>query len=244
MRWTPTQNLDEATLRKGAHRAIVPFGQACVTLLPMTGGLRERKRRQVANALAKAAFDLAKERGVSGYTVDELTERAGYARRTFANYYSCKEDAITALALEQLHAGIASLPENGDELPLLDWVQRLAKHQLSSGLMDLLIELEVLARDNPSLEPYLAKVYAEIPLVAWEAVHERFKGRVPRQKVGILVGAVYGALSTMLTQLPHEFFTSANAFTPDAPTPDAPTPDARRMESLLDNVFEQLRAGF
>lgn len=200
----------------------------------MEVGLRERKRREVAHKLAKTAFDLALEKGVDGFTIGELTSQVGYARRTFANYYSCKEEAITALAIEQLQAGVASLPADENDLPLIEWVHRLAKHQLSSGMMDVLIKLEKLTQRNPSLEPYMARVYAEIRLTAWATVHEHFAGKESPQKVGILVGAAYGALTMMLTQLPRE------SLSPDFEV----SPDSNLMETLLDRVFEQLKAGF
>ena len=63
-----------------------------------TDSLREKKRRATAHALAQAAFDLALERGVDGFTIDEVATRAGYSRRTFANHYAGKEEAIAAVA--------------------------------------------------------------------------------------------------------------------------------------------------
>lgn len=77
-------------------------------------GLREKKNLAVAHGLAQATFDLAVERGVDGFTIDDVAGRAGYARRTFANHYSCKEEAITALASEQLRAGVASMPPQSE----------------------------------------------------------------------------------------------------------------------------------
>lgn len=192
-------------------------------------GLRERKRRQVAHELARAAFDLAVERGLNGFTIEELTDQAGYARRTFTNYYSCKEEAVTALALEQLQAGAASLPEENDDLPLIDWIARLAKHQLSNGLMDVLEQLTVLSEQNPTLEPYLTRVYAEIPMSALNIVHDRFSEQISPRRISILIGAVYGALTMVLTQT--------------APGEEDPPPHSVTSE-LLDQVFSQLKSGF
>ena len=47
-------------------------------------GLRDVKREATARALAQAAFDLAVERGLDGFTTDDIVSRAGYSRRTFA----------------------------------------------------------------------------------------------------------------------------------------------------------------
>lgn len=43
--------------------------------------LREAKRRATARAPGQAAFDLARERGVDGFTIDEVAARAGYLRK-------------------------------------------------------------------------------------------------------------------------------------------------------------------
>lgn len=208
------------------------LGINAVTLASMTPGLRERKRQQVAHELAQTAFELTAEKGLNGFTIDELTDRAGYARRTFTNYYSCKEEAVTAVALKQLQAGIASLPEEAGDFALIDWVHRLAKHQFSRGLMDVLVKLGEFTEDNPTLEPYLTRVYAQIRLTAWQLVHDRFSDRVSPQQISILVGSAYGALTMMLLQTSR---TGSNG---------SLSLDTQSAGAFLDTVFEQLKSGF
>ena len=123
---------------------------------------RDWKRQQTSHALARAAFELTREHGLEGYTIDDVVGRAGVSRRTFANYFSNKEEAVTALALEQLHQGISSMPELPADTALLDWVKGLAIHQLSGGLLDLLFQLRDLAEADPALRPYLESVHAQI----------------------------------------------------------------------------------
>lgn len=203
-----------------------------VTLAAMTSGLREHKRRQVAHELAQTAFEMTAEKGLNGFTIDELTERAGYSRRTFTNYYSCKEEAVTAVALEQLQTGIASLPKAPEDLPLIDWVHRLAQHQFSSGLMDVLAKLGEFTEQNPTLEPYVTKVYAQIRLTAWQVVHDRFSDRVSPQQISILVGSAYGALTMMLLQSSRTGSDGSLSLDPEM------------ASTFLDAVFEQLKSGF
>ena len=57
-------------------------------------GLRERKRAATRQAITNAARTLTAERGLNGYTVEEVCEAAGISRRTFFNYFPAKEDAI------------------------------------------------------------------------------------------------------------------------------------------------------
>jgi AcrR family transcriptional regulator len=58
------------------------------------GGLRERKRAATRAAITAVARSLTAERGLNGYTVDEVCGQAGISRRTFFNYFPSKEDAI------------------------------------------------------------------------------------------------------------------------------------------------------
>lgn len=58
------------------------------------GGLRERKRAATRAAITAVARTLTAERGLNGYTVEEVCEQAGISRRTFFNYFPAKEDAI------------------------------------------------------------------------------------------------------------------------------------------------------
>ena len=58
------------------------------------GGLRERKRAATRASITAIARSLTSEHGLSGYTVEEVCERAGISRRTFFNYFPSKEDAI------------------------------------------------------------------------------------------------------------------------------------------------------
>jgi AcrR family transcriptional regulator len=58
------------------------------------GGLRERKRAATRAAITAVARSLTAERGLNGYTLEEVCEQAGISRRTFFNYFPSKEDAI------------------------------------------------------------------------------------------------------------------------------------------------------
>ncbi|WP_248761960.1 TetR family transcriptional regulator [Pseudarthrobacter sp. SSS035] len=58
------------------------------------GGLRERKRAATRASITGVARKLTAERGLNGYTVEEVCELAEISRRTFFNYFPTKEDAI------------------------------------------------------------------------------------------------------------------------------------------------------
>jgi AcrR family transcriptional regulator len=55
---------------------------------------RSRRRAQSRLAVTTLARRLTAERGLTGFTVDELCEQVGISRRTFFNYFDSKEQAI------------------------------------------------------------------------------------------------------------------------------------------------------
>lgn len=211
-------------------------------------GLREAKRRATAHALAQAAFDLAVERGVDGFTIDDVAGRAGYSRRTFANHFACKEEAVTALALERVRDGIATLPPVAEEAPLIDWLQALALHQLSGGMLPLLRQLRALADGHPGLEPYLADVQRQIRGAAQGAVADRAGSAAAPLYSHILVGAAYGAVMSVLDgHIALRLPVDGNVTSPGAPVDRAltdPAPDAVTVPDFVATVFTHLRTGF
>lgn len=206
------------------------WARLCYGVLVTEIGLREKKRLAVAHELAQAAFDLLVERGLDGFTIDEVTTRAGYARRTFANHYSCKEEAVTALALERLREGVATMPPLPDGTPVLESMRALAKHQMTNGLFDLLVQLASLARQYPALEPYLSNVFLQIRREATQLIQSRVGKGVRPAMVSILVAAAYGALTLIIDGA--------------ADGPSSNPGAATAAPEFLETVFTHLESGF
>ena len=195
--------------------------------------LRDAKRVATARALAQAAFDLAVERGVDGFTIDDVAARAGYSRRTFANHYSCKEEAIAAVILESVREGIDHQPDVDDDAPLLDWLFATARHQLSGPMLETIRQVKVLAEGHPGLDPWFLEVQRTVRHVALDVVSERAGDQHPALYVHVLVGAVYGALAAVLD----------GPFTLRLPGEPA-APDAVSIDTFLETTFAHLRVGF
>ncbi|MFH8252641.1 TetR/AcrR family transcriptional regulator [Microbacterium sp. B2969] len=65
---------------------------------------RERRRADTTRALIRTARHFTAERGLSGFTVEELCSEAAVSRRTFFNYFASKDDAVLGIPLERSDA--------------------------------------------------------------------------------------------------------------------------------------------
>src|SRR3954453_11482247 len=57
-------------------------------------GVRERRRAETSLRITEVARRLTAERGLHGFTVEQVCEEVGTSRRTFFNYFPAKDDAI------------------------------------------------------------------------------------------------------------------------------------------------------
>jgi AcrR family transcriptional regulator len=199
--------------------------------------LRHIKREATANALADAAFALALERGMDGFVVEDVVQRAGYSRRTFANHYSCKEEAAAAAAIifkgaDEIEDWITSL--NKDISPP-DILYHLMKMQLTAEHIYKLRQLVSLSKQYPSLEPYILSGLHRLQISAEETLSELSHGRYPEGYTHLLAGAVYGAMLPILDG-------SLNVLLPGQSADESP--EAITLDHYLDTMFSFLRNGF
>lgn len=164
----------------------------------MAHGLRYLKREATGQALAQAAFELTRERGLFGFVTADVVQRAGYSRRTFANHFSCKEEAVASVAfggVEDASAILAGLPE---DLPLLDALLAVMRDQFTADTLVRMRELMAMAREYPTLEPYVLGVQQRMRHAAQELLGSVAGDRYPAIYVPLLFGAVYGAVMAAL----------------------------------------------
>ncbi|HEY9565242.1 MAG TPA: TetR/AcrR family transcriptional regulator [Nocardioides sp.] len=199
----------------------------------MNRGLRDLKREATGRALAQAAFELTRERGLFGFVTADLVQRAGYSRRTFANHFSCKEEAVASVAfggVEDASAILAGLPA---DLPLLDALLAVMKDQLTADTLVRMRELMAMAREYPTLEPYVLGVQQRMRHTAQELLGSAAGDRYPAVYVPLLFGAVYGAVMAALEGTLDVHLDGES---------DA-TPTSMDYSSFLDLTFDYLRHG-
>lgn len=199
--------------------------------------LRDKKKEATSYALAVAAFELALEHGMDGFIVDDVVQKAGYSRRTFANYFSCKEEAVAAYFIgsankEDDKALLAGLPANATPL---DALYNLLQLQFTSEFLHKLRQFVSLANQYPSLEPYILSVFRRLQIAAQEVLEQFSHGRYSDGYTHLLAGAVYGAFVPIVdgrlnVMLPGEQQSEGS--------------DSMPFDQYLNSMFAYLRNGF
>jgi AcrR family transcriptional regulator len=199
-------------------------------------GLREIKKEATVRALAESAFQLALERGLDGFVIADVTQRAGYARRTFSNHFSCKEEAVASVlfagADTRVAAFIAGLPEGTS---LLDALHELLRSQMSAEMFDRVHKVTLLCRQYPALEPHILAAVRSMRQTTLEAWSEFTEGRYSDQYMLVLVAAVFGAVSLL-------FDGSIDVLPPGRRA--SVESGAVTFDEFLDTTFAYLRSGF
>ncbi len=75
-------------------------------------GRRDRKRKATRDALVEAALDLFEQKGYAATTIDDITERADVARRTFFRHFPVKEAVLYPDPDDYEHLLLRSLEEH------------------------------------------------------------------------------------------------------------------------------------
>ena len=199
--------------------------------------LRDMKKEATAHALAEAAYELTLQHGLNGFVVDDVVQRAGYSRRTFANHYSCKEEAVASVAIpfHGVDEAIDLLEHMPDSATPLDALSQLMKMQLTAAYFLTMRKLVPLTREYPTLVPYILSVHYKQQAGAQQVLHHLFHDRYSTEYTRLLTSALTGAILPM-------FDGSMNVLLPGQPPEEAP--GAISFDEYMDTIFGYLRNGF
>jgi len=132
--------------------------------------LRERKKIATARELALAALELTLEQGLTETTVEEIAERVGYSRRTFANHFSCKQEAVVegfflrlGMPGSRFEPGPseAELPVPATTGAIVDAAARVYESVFSGDGAARVVEFGRVVSAEPTLAPYVHQTVFE-----------------------------------------------------------------------------------
>ncbi|HVL62589.1 MAG TPA: helix-turn-helix domain-containing protein [Microbacterium sp.] len=111
--------------------------------------LRDRRAAETSLGLRTEARRLTAERGLTGFTIEEVCSEVGVSRRTFFNYYASKENAVLGIPVrsdasdleEAFLTGSGNLVDDLAELHIARW-ERLALTRAEAEEMGRIFERE------------------------------------------------------------------------------------------------------
>ncbi|WP_420175634.1 TetR/AcrR family transcriptional regulator [Luteococcus sp. OSA5] len=194
----------------------------------MVEGLRAAKRAATQRELARVAFAAVAQQGLTAVTIHEIAARAGVSRRTFFNYFGCKEEAVAAWLGVQVDVALTQWEPAGDG-SALDLVRHLMAHNLDAGIVESLLRLSRMAQRDEALGPYVR----DAQWAMWQRVAERAVAVAADRdeewavSVQLAVGALFAVVSGWLA----------------APAPPEREPDPVALRERLDRVIGMLARG-
>ncbi|MET4636808.1 TetR family transcriptional regulator [Mycetocola sp. 2940] len=107
--------------------------------MPDSANTNRREKRMLATAsrLTSVARRLTAERGLSGFTVEEVCDEVDVSRRTFFNYFPSKEDAVLGVdpgeELEKFSEAFLARGSRGWAVVIDDLVELVIGHFEATG---------------------------------------------------------------------------------------------------------------
>jgi AcrR family transcriptional regulator len=194
---------------------------------PNESSLRERKKAATRRAISEAAFELVASHGLSGVTVEAISDKAGVAPRTFWSYFSSKEEAVVGHdphRPESLAQALLDRPAPEDPITALrhvleeDMTRRWPDPQTSHLRYELI-------HSNPHLLAAAAAMFDELERRLVSALSERLGSEEGSDLFpGVIVSAACGAF-----RVAHRRWSD----------PD----NLRGLRDLLDEAFFELGRG-
>lgn len=162
-------------------------------------GVREKNRSDRRGALVDAAYDLFRERGFAGTTMEDIADRAGLSRRTAFRYFTSKDDLVFPNREERLGQLRRELKPRAGETALAT-VKRAClavARDYATTRKQMLAQWKIV-----QAEPALLGRELQLDRDFEEAIEEAFAsegaGRTSRRRARIRAAAIVGAVRATL----------------------------------------------
>ena len=180
-----------------------------MTVTPV--GRRERKKLATRQALVSATLRLVAERGFDRVTVEDISEAADVAPRTFFNYFASKEDAVVSrrrIEPAGVRALVLARPAAEGPLAAVCAVLRELTLPAAEYREELLLRQQVIER-HPALVARQLRAYAEFERAMVDAMAERLghsAGQVGEGglRLRVLVAAATAAARSAASHWMHQ----------------------------------------
>ncbi|MDO9352610.1 MAG: TetR family transcriptional regulator [Solirubrobacteraceae bacterium] len=203
-------------------------------------GLRERKKQQTRELIARVAMERFDRQGFANTTIPEIAEAADVSPRTVSSYFPAKEDLVfpdTAETFLRLRARLdARVAGETTAEALRAWItaesQRWEEHAERAEM-----QRRVIA-STPSLQAYSKRFIAEGELLVAEAIAEDLGGS-PDDLEARMASAATLAIFSVLNA--HK--TAPDAVRDQAPDSDCEPHTREHALELLDRALLFVSAG-
>ena len=128
-----------------------------------TEGLRERKKRETREAIARAAWKLFKRRGFDAVPVADIAAAAGVSEKTVFNYFPAKEDLVFAGGMERIAKLVELVEARPRDASIVEPFRRWTMDYLDRVEHDTVDELTAIPRLVMRSEQLRARLF-----VGWE----------------------------------------------------------------------------
>jgi len=161
-------------------------------------GVREKNREERRDALLTAAYELFRERGFVGTTMDDVADRAGLSRRTAFRYFTTKDELVFPQRAERLAIFQQELqPRSGESA--LATVKRacleMARNYAASR-KQMLAQWRIV-----EAEPALLGREIQLDRDFEKAIEEAFEaGGASRRRARVRAAAIVGAVRATLRE--------------------------------------------
>ncbi|QNH96385.1 TetR/AcrR family transcriptional regulator [Corynebacterium anserum] len=191
--------------------------------------LRERKKAETRDRLARASVELLLEQGIDQTTIAEITARAGVSTRTFHNYFAHRDDPFLHYIegfFQRLGASIESYP---NPTPVIEMLKNILWDFIENPDEDMASARQIIA------------VAEQLSLSLPQAEKNRTTG-IFENLGDVLFRKTDGALSRYQALLAVHLVLSAATAAIEAHASGTVT-RGRDLKSLFDEAFDLLHRG-
>lgn len=192
---------------------------------------RELNKAATREAIAAAALDFLRSSGLGSFTVDDVAAAAGVSRRTFFNYFSSVEAAVTSYTQRYLDSVISEFQARPADEPFLESALQALSVVGSSADLAILAETFTLTQD-PHLDRFQLQAWDECTRKIVQVARRRLPADTTELYVLALVGAIVGSCRAAV----QIWYAECGA--------DTSEPSMARLRQHLGTTLSLVRDGF